>query len=335
MKLGNIKLEGTPLFLAPMEDVSDTAFRLLCKEFGADVLISEFASSDALIRNVKQTQTKLAFSEKERPFGIQLYGNKIDAMCEAARIAEDYSPDFIDINWGCPVKKIAGRGAGSGMLQNIPLLLDITKQIVSAVKTPVTVKTRLGWDENNKPIVQLTEQLQDIGVQAVSIHGRTRSMMYKGDADWTLIGKIKENPRITIPIIGNGDITTAEQALQAKERYNVDGVMIGRGAIGNPWIFAAAKSLLKKNSLPYPTPSLKERLNVCKRHFEMELENKGKRYGIVAMRKHYKNYFRELPNFKETRIKLLTSNSINEIKELFLRIEEEYSSIYTSQNLLK
>lgn len=326
IQIGTIQLADTPLFLAPMENVSDTAFRLICKEFGADVVISEFASSEALIRDVKQTQTKLVFDEKERPFGIQLFGNKADSMCEAARIAEEnYKPDFIDINWGCPVKKIAGKGSGSGMLQNIPLLLDITKQIVHAVKLPVTVKTRLGWDEHNKPIVSLTEQLQDIGVQAISIHGRTRAMMYKGDADWTLIRKIKENPRITIPVIGNGDITTPEKAWQAKQNYHADGIMIGRGAIGNPWIFAAAKSLIN-NALHSPTPSVKERLSVCKRHFDLTIETKGEHYGILAMRKHYKSYFSGLQNFKELRIKLLTSNSLNEIKALFLQIEEEYVS---------
>jgi nifR3 family TIM-barrel protein len=324
IKIGTIQLEETPFFLAPMENVSDTAFRLICKEFGADVVISEFASSEALIRDVKQTQTKLIFDEKERPFGIQLFGNKADSMCEAARITEEqYKPDFIDINWGCPVKKIAGKGSGSGMLQNIPLLLDITKQVVNAVKLPVTVKTRLGWDEKDKPIVSLTEQLQDIGVQMVSIHGRTRSMMYKGEADWTLIGKIKENHRIIIPIIGNGDISTPEKALQAKQNYHVDGIMIGRGVIGNPWIFAATKSLVN-NALHYPTPSLKERLSICKRHFDLTIENKGEHYGILAMRKHYKDYFSGLQNFKEIRIKLLTANYLDEIKELFLQIEKEY-----------
>jgi nifR3 family TIM-barrel protein len=325
IKIGTIQLDGTPFFLAPMENVSDTSFRLICKEFGVDVVVSEFASSEALIRDVKQTQTKLNFDERERPFGIQLFGNKADAMCEAARIAEEhYKPDFIDINWGCPVKKIAGKGAGSGMLQNIPLLLDITKQVVNAVKLPVTVKTRLGWDEKDKPIVSLTEQLQDIGVQLVSVHGRTRSMMYKGEADWTLIGKIKENPRITIPIIGNGDITTPEKALQAKQKYHVDGIMIGRAAIGNPWIFAASKSLID-NAFQYPTPLIKERLSVCKRHFDLTIENKGEHYGILAMRKHYKDYFSGLQNFKEIKIKLLTSYSLNEIKDLFLQIEKEYA----------
>ncbi len=325
IRIGDFQLEGTPLFLAPMEDVTDTSFRLICKEFGADVVISEFASSDALIRDVKQTQLKLRFNEKERPFGIQIFGNNADSMCEAASIVEDYKPDFIDINWGCPVKKVAGKGSGSGMLQNIPLLIDITKRIVNTVKIPVTVKTRLGWDETNKPIVNLTEQLQDIGVQAISIHGRTRSMMYRGEADWMLIGKIKENPRITIPIIGNGDITSSEKALYAKEHYHVDGIMIGRGAIGNPWIFTNSKLLIEKNII-CPPPGIKERLSVCKRHFDLTIENKGEHYGILTMRKHYKNYFRELINFKETRIRLLTSNSLNEIQEIFRYIEEKYTN---------
>ena len=323
IQIGNLQLSGTPLFLAPMEEVTDTSFRLICKELGADVVISEFVASEALIRDVKQTQLKLVFSEKERPFGIQIFGNKADAMCEAARITEDYKPDFIDINWGCPVKKIAGKGSGAGMLQNIPLLVEITKQVVNAVKIPITVKTRLGWDENNKPIVSLTEQLQDVGVKAVSIHGRTRSMMYKGEADWTLIGEIKQNPRITIPIIGNGDINSAEKALSAKQNYHIDGIMIGRGAVGNPWIFSAAKSLLENNTIAQ-MPDLKERLSVCKRHFEMTIENKGEHYGVLNMRKHYKSYFRELPDFKETRMKLLTSNSLDEIRDIFNYIENLY-----------
>jgi nifR3 family TIM-barrel protein len=325
IQIGNLQLQGTPLFLAPMENVTDSAFRLICKEFGADVVISEFASSEALIRDVKQTQEKIKFDDKERPFGIQIFGNQADALCEAARIAEDYKPDFIDINWGCPVKKVAGKGAGSGMLQNIPLLVDITKQVVNAVKIPVTVKTRLGWDETNKPIVHLAEQLQDVGVQAISIHGRTRSMMYKGAADFTLIGKVKENPRITIPVIGNGDIISADNALEVKQRYHVDGMMIGRGAIGNPWIFSASKSLID-NHIIAPPPTLRERLQICKKHFEMSVENKGEHYGILNMRKHYKSYFRELVNFKETRIKLLTSNSSDEIRTIFQQIEEKYTS---------
>jgi nifR3 family TIM-barrel protein len=325
IQIGNLQLNGTPLFLAPMEDVTDSAFRLICKEFGVDVLISEFASSEALIRNVKQTQEKLKFDDKERPFGIQIFGNQVDSMCEAARIAEEYKPDFIDINWGCPVKKVAGKGSGSGMLQNIPLLIHITQQVINTIKTPLTVKTRLGWDETNKLIIDLTEQLQDIGVKAISVHGRTRSMMYKGKADWTLIGKIKENPRITIPIIGNGDITDAHAALYAKEHYHVDGIMIGRAAIGNPWIFTSSKLLLEKNILS-PPPTIRERLAICKRHFELSIENKGDHYGILTMRKHYKSYFKDLIDFKEMRIKLLTSNSLDEIRTIFQQIEEKYTT---------
>jgi nifR3 family TIM-barrel protein len=325
IQIGNLQLNGTPLFLAPMEDVTDSAFRLICKKLGADVVISEFASSEALIRDVKQTQEKLKFDDKERPFGIQIFGNQADSMCEAARIAEKYKPDFIDINWGCPVKKVAGKGSGSGMLQNIPLLIHITRQVVNTTKIPVTVKTRLGWDETNKPIIDLAEQLQDIGVQAISIHGRTRSMMYKGEADWTLIGKIKENPRITIPVIGNGDITHADAALSAKQHYHVDGIMIGRGAIGNPWIFAASKLLLEKNIIS-PPPTIHERLSICKQHFELCIKNKGEHYGILIMRKHYKPYFKDLINFKETRIKLLTSNSLDEIRTIFQDIEKQYAT---------
>ena len=313
----------TPLFLAPMEDVTDSAFRWICKDFGVDVLTSEFASSEALIRDVEPTKCKLNFTEKERPFGIQLFGNKADAMCEAARIAESYQPDFIDINWGCPVKKIAGKGAGSGIFQNIPLMIDITAQVVKTVKTPVTVKTRLGLDEKNKPIVEVAEQLQDVGIQMLTIHGRTKAAMYSGKADWTLIGKVKENPRMTIPIVGNGDITDAEKAVEVRERYGVDGIMIGRGAVGNPWIFPACKAALEKGTIP-PPPSIAERLSVCKRHFQLSLQEKGEHYGIVSLKKHYKSYFKDIENFKEFRIQLLTSNSVSEILEIFSQIEERY-----------
>jgi len=323
LKLGNLNFETTPLFLAPMEDVTDTAFRLICKEFGVDILTSEFASSEALIRDVEQTKCKLNFRPEERPFGIQLFGNKADAMCEAARIAETYQPDFIDINWGCPVKKIAGKGAGSGIFQNIPLMIDITSQVVKAVKTPVTVKTRLGLDEKNKPIVEVAEQLQDVGIQLLTVHGRTKSAMYTGKADWTLIGKIKENPRMKIPIIGNGDITDAQKALEAKNRYHIDGLMIGRCAIGNPWIFHACKSALATGIIP-PPPSLAERLRICKKHFQLALQEKGEHYGVVSLKKHYKSYFKDIENFKELRIKLLTTNSIEEILRIFEQIEERY-----------
>lgn len=323
MKIGNWKLENTPLFLAPMEDVTDASFRLICKQFGADVVVSEFASSDALIRDVEQTQKKLQFDEKERPFGIQIFGNQVNAMREAAIIAELYRPDFIDINWGCPVKKVAGKGAGAGILQNIPLMIEITKEVVKAVEIPVTVKTRLGWDESNKPIVTIAEQLQDVGIQMITVHGRTRSMMYRGEADWTLIGKIKGNPRIKIPVIGNGDITTAQKALEAKQKQHVDGIMIGRGAIGNPWIFSACKTLLNEGK-EINLPSIDERLAVCKQHFEINIAQKGEHYGLLTMRKHYKPYFKDLENFKSIRIKLLTSNSVEEIQELFKVIEQKY-----------
>jgi nifR3 family TIM-barrel protein len=325
MKIGNLQLEGTPLFLAPMEDVTDASFRLICKQFGADIVVSEFASSDALIRDVEQTQKKLRFDEKERPFGMQIFGNQVEAMVEAARIVESYQPDFIDINWGCPVKKVAGKGAGAGILQNIPLMIEITKEVVKAVKIPVTVKTRLGWDESDKPIVSIAEQLQDVGVQMITVHGRTRSMMYRGEADWTLIGKIKENPRMKIPVIGNGDITSAQKALEAKQKYGVDGIMIGRGAIGNPWIFSSCKTLLNEGKEINP-PSIAERLAVCKQHFEMSIALKGEHYGLLTMRKHYKPYFKDLENFKSIRIKLLTSNSVEEVKELFEEIEQKYGN---------
>ena len=323
MKFGNLNFETTPLFLAPMEDVTDSAFRLICKEFGVDVLVSEFASSEALIREIEQTKYKLNFRACERPFGIQLFGNKADAMCEAARIAESYNPDFIDINWGCPVKKIAGKGAGSGIFQNIPLMIDITNQVVKSVKIPVTVKTRLGWDENNKPIIEVAERLQDVGIQLLTIHGRTKNAMYSGKADWTLIGKIKENPRMKIPIVGNGDITDVEKALEAKKRYHIDGIMIGRGAIGNPWIFPACKAALENGTI-LPPPSITERLHICKKHFQLAIQEKGEHYGIVSLKKHYKSYFKDIENFKELRIKLLTSNSMDEILEIFNQIELRY-----------
>ncbi|MCL2131966.1 MAG: tRNA dihydrouridine synthase DusB [Lentimicrobiaceae bacterium] len=323
LKLGNLNFEGTPLFLAPMEDVTDSAFRWICKEFGVDVLTSEFASSEALIRNIEQTKCKLKFTSEERPFGIQLFGNKADAMCEAARLAEQYNPDFIDINWGCPVKKIAGKGAGSGIFQNIPLMIDITQQVVKAVKIPVTVKTRLGWDDNNKPIAETAERLQDVGIQLLTIHGRTKAAMYSGKSDWTLIGKVKENPHMYIPIVGNGDVADAEKAVEVKQRYHVDGIMIGRGAVGNPWIFPACKTALENGIIP-PPPSIAERLRVCRKHLQLALQEKGEHYGMVSLKKHYKSYFKDIENFKELRIKLLTTNSIDEIWTIFNKIEECY-----------
>ncbi len=321
--IGNILLKGVPLLLAPMEEVTDIPFRLLCKENGADVLISEFAASEALIRNVEMTKNKLRFEECERPFGIQIFGNQEESMVEAARIVESYQPDFIDINWGCPVKKVALKGGGAGMLQTPEQLIKITAAIVKAVQLPVTVKTRLGWDEQHKIIETLAEQLQDVGIQALSIHGRTRSQMYKGNADWNLIGKVKQNPKIHIPIFGNGDICTAEQANDAYKQFGVNGIMIGRGAIGNPWIFKQCKSLIIQNNINQHI-STRERLEMCKKHFQLNLHYKDERNAILSMRKHYKNYFKDISNFKEIRIKLLTTNEISTILSLFEEIEQKY-----------
>jgi nifR3 family TIM-barrel protein len=324
MYVDGIRFDKFPFFLAPMEDVTDAPFRRICKEFGADVVFSEFASSDALIRHVQPTFNKLHFDDSQRPFAIQIFGNRKDIMCEAARIAESFHPDFIDINWGCPVKKVAGKCAGSGILQHIPQMIDITQAVVKSVKLPVTVKTRLGYDDRHKPIVELSEKLQDVGIKMLTIHGRTKSQMYKGEADWTLIGKIKENPRIVIPVIGNGDITSAQKAQEYKNRYNVDGIMIGRAAIGNPWIFSECDNLINKN-INLSQPSIAERLSICRRHFQLALEEKGTFYGILNMRKHYKHYFKELSHFKELRIQLLTSDNAEDIEQIFQRIAELYS----------
>lgn len=323
MNVGPIQLPQQPLILAPMEEVTDRAFRQICKQEGADVLFSEFAASDALIREVEMARDKLKFEACERPFGIQLFGNKEEVMVEAARIAESFQPDFIDINWGCPVKKIALKGSGSGMLQYPELLVKITAAVVKAVKLPVTVKTRLGWDEQNKIIVPLAEQLQDVGIAALTIHGRTRAQMYRGMADWTLIGEVKNNARMHIPIIGNGDICSAEQAKKAFDRYGVDGIMIGRAAIGNPWIFSQTRALLNGADQPMP-PTTAQRLEMCRKHLHIALQYKNERYALLEMRKHYKTYFKDLPSFKDIRIKLLTADNLNEIEKLFNLIHYQY-----------
>ncbi|MDY0015702.1 MAG: tRNA dihydrouridine synthase DusB [Bacteroidales bacterium] len=323
LKIGNILFDSTKLFLAPMDDISDFPFRSICKELGTDITISEFVASDALIRNVEKTKRKMLFSEKDRPFGIQIFGNNKENMCNAAKIVETYQPDFIDINWGCPAKKVAGKGSGSGMLQNIPLLIDITKAIVTSVKLPVTVKTRIGYNDENKNIVELSERLQDVGVQAISIHGRTKIQMFKGEADWSLIGKVKANPKIQIPIIGNGDIISAEKALSMKNTYHVDGIMIGRASIGNPWIFKACRKSLD-NQTDYTEPSISERIDTCKKHFLLSIENKGEYIGLIEMRKHYKAYFKEINDFKTFRIKLMSLNNVIEILDLFNEIKIHY-----------
>jgi tRNA-dihydrouridine synthase B len=324
VRIGNIELGDKPLLLAPMEDVTDPSFRFLCKQFGADVMYTEFVSSDGLIRNSTKSMKKLEIFDYERPIGIQIYGHILEAMVESARIAEDAQPDIIDINFGCPVKKIARRGAGSGMMNNVPLMVEITAAVVKAVKLPVTVKTRLGYDDQNKNIVEIAERLQDCGIKALAIHGRTRNQMYKGYADWTLIGEVKSNPRITIPVIGNGDINSSERAKNAFDKYGVDGIMIGRAAVGRPWIFKEIKHYLQTGEL-IPNPVLDDIVIIAKQHFHKSIETKGEKVGVLEMRRHFVHYFKGLPNFKETRIKLLTSMNIQEILMLLDEIKKTYS----------
>ncbi|MBE6195652.1 MAG: tRNA dihydrouridine synthase DusB [Rikenellaceae bacterium] len=312
MKIAEIELGAQPLFLAPMEDVTDPSFRHMCKRFGADVVTTEFISSDGLIRDAWKSRAKLRIDEQERPVGIQIYGHLIEPMVEAARIAEQANPDFIDINFGCPMKKIAGRGAGSGMMRDVPLMVEMTRQIVQAVKKPVTVKTRLGWDEESKNIAEIALRLQDVGIEALTIHGRTRAQMYRGEADWSLIGKIKNDPRIRIPIIGNGDIDSPTKAKEYFNRYGVDGIMIGRATYGRPWIFREIKHYLQTGEL-LPQPSVSERVAIAKEHLQKSLEVKGDRVGILELRRHLTNYFKGLPDFKQTRLKLVTSYDPAEI----------------------
>ncbi len=307
-----------------MEDVTDPSFRFVCKHFGADVVYTEFISSDGLIRDGHKSVEKLRIYDYERPIGIQIYGHLIDAMVESAQIVEQANPDFIDINFGCPVKKIARRGAGSGMLQNIPLLLEMTQAIVKAVKKPVTVKTRLGWDDDSKIIVPLAEQLQDTGIQALTIHGRTRAQMYKGEADWTLIGEVKNNPRMKIPIIGNGDIVSPEGAKKAFDTYGVDGIMIGRAAVGQPWIFRDVKHYLQTGEYAAPL-TLSEKVDLAKLHFEKSIEFKGEVVGIYEMRRHFSNYFKGLPHFKDMRLKLVTEKNPKLIPHLLDEIKEKWN----------
>lgn len=303
-----------PIFLAPMEEVSDASFRRLCKEFGADVLISEFVSSEALIRDVEKSQKKMAFSEVERPFGIQIFGHDIDSLSRAAEIAAAQKPDFVDINWGCPVKKVVVKGAGSAILKDIPKMVRLTAAVVKSVPVPVTVKTRLGWEESDKPIVQVAEMLQDVGVQMLSIHGRTRSQMYSGNADWTLIGEIKNNPRITIPIVGNGDIDSGEKAMEYRNKYGVDGIMVGRAAIGNPFIFKEIKDYFAGNSKP--EFSYEERVKTCLRHLRSAVEVKGERTAVLEMRRHYAGYFKGIPNFKPKKMQLMLALTVAECEDI-------------------
>lgn len=325
MKISNIDFSDQPVFLAPMEDVTDMDFRLLCKQFGADMVYTEFVSSDALIRHVNKTKQKLTICDAERPVAIQIYGREVDAMVEAARICEEAQPDIIDINFGCPVKKVAGKGAGSGMMKTPDLMVEITREVVKAVKLPVTLKTRLGWDHDSKIIVELAEELQDVGIQALTIHGRTRSQMYRDNADWSLIADVKNNQRMHIPIIGNGDVTTPDECKLRFDQTGVDAVMIGRGAIGNPWIFKEVKHFLKTGEY-LPRESFVWYLNILKEYIQKNIDHSGERGGIIHSRRHLasSDLFKGIPDFKKTRIAMLRAATVEELFAVLDSISEEF-----------
>ncbi|OYW19602.1 MAG: tRNA dihydrouridine synthase DusB [Sphingobacteriales bacterium 12-47-4] len=321
--IGNIALPEFPLLLAPMEDVSDPPFRAVCKDNGADLMYTEFISSEGLIRDAIKSRKKLDIFDYERPIGIQIFGGDEESLALAARIVDVTQPDLLDINFGCPVKKVALKGAGAGVLRDIDLMVRLTEAVVRSTSLPVTVKTRLGWDDKTQNIEEVAERLQDVGISALSIHGRTRTQMYKGEADWTLIGKVKNNPRIKIPIFGNGDIDSPEKALEYKNRYGVDGIMIGRAAIGYPWIFNEIKHYVKTGEHLDP-PSIKDRVTVCRKHLHKSVEWKGPIVGINEMRRHYANYLKGLPNIKEYRGKLVTLKEVEAIDEVLNEIEKNY-----------
>lgn len=327
VKIGNVEIGEFPLLLAPMEDVSDPPFRAVCKENGADLMFTEFISSEGLIRSAEKSVQKLDIYDYERPIGIQIFGDKIESMREAAAIAEEAQPEMVDINYGCPVKKVACKGAGAGILLDIPKMQKMTGEIVKQVSLPVTVKTRLGWDESTIKIVEVAKRLQDVGIQALTIHGRTRQQMYKGVADWTKIAEVKNHPDIHIPIFGNGDIDSPEKALEYKNKYGVDGIMIGRAAIGYPWIFNEIKHYLKTGTKLQP-PMLTDRVAVAKKHLDFSVKWKGELTGIFEMRRHYTNYFRGIPNFKPFRTKLVTSESQAEIMDILDEISENFAEVY-------
>jgi tRNA-dihydrouridine synthase B len=320
IKIGDIELGDFPLLLAPMEDVSDPPFRMVCKQYGADLMYTEFISSEGLIRDAVKSTKKLDIFEYERPIGIQLFGSDIQSMREAAEITAQARPDLIDINYGCPVKNVACKGAGAALLQDIPKMVAMTKEIVDCTDLPVTVKTRLGWDDTTKNIEEVAERLQDIGIKALSIHGRTRAQLYKGPADWTLIGKVKNNPRIQIPIFGNGDVDSPETAIEMRNRYGVDGVMIGRASIGYPWIFNEIKHFMR-TGLHLEGPTIADRVSVCRKHLDASIEWKGPVLGIIEMRRHYTNYFKGIPHFKEYRMQLVTLNAYVDVLAVLDEIE--------------
>lgn len=323
MKIGNLDLGKQPVLLAPMEDVTNPPFRLLCKQYGADLMYTEFVSSDALIRSVNRTMKKLTILEDERPVAIQIYGKEVEAMVEAAKIVEQANPEFIDINFGCPVRKVATKGAGAGMLQNIPLMLKITEEVAKAVNIPVTVKTRLGWDDDSKIIVDLAEQLQDTGIQALTVHGRTRAQMYTGQADWDLIGKVKNNPRMRIPIIGNGDITNPIVAKEAFDKYGVDAIMIGRAAVGKPWIFRDVKHYLETGEI-LPPATVAQQVEMLKQQIDAAIDWIDEKRGILHMRRHMAGMFKGLYNFKHTRVEMLRSGNYDELMLILDRISNEW-----------
>ncbi|HMR47298.1 MAG TPA: tRNA dihydrouridine synthase DusB [Bacteroidia bacterium] len=323
VNIGSVQLGEFPLLLAPMEDVSDPPFRFVCKQHGADLMYTEFISSEGLIRHAAKSTHKLDIFEYERPIGIQIFGSDVESMKQAAIIAEQAHPDLIDINYGCPVKQVACKGAGAALLQDIPKMVSMTKAIVDAVKLPVTVKTRLGWDDKTKNILEVAERLQDIGIKALTVHARTRSQMYKGSADWSLIGELKNNPRLTIPVFGNGDVDSPQKALDMKNRYGVDGIMIGRASIGYPWIFNQIKDYLAGNCA-IAVPGISERVEVCRTHLIKSVEWKGPIVGILEMRRHYTNYFKGMDHFRDFRVKLVTSNSLDELLDLLEQIKIKY-----------
>jgi tRNA-dihydrouridine synthase B len=326
VKIDNIALGDFPILLAPMEDVSDPPFRAVCKDGGADLMYTEFISSEGLIRDAAKSKQKLDIFEYERPIGIQLFGGDIGNMVESARIATAAKPDLIDINYGCPVKAVACKGAGAALLQDIPKMVRMTEEIVKCTHLPVTVKTRLGWDENSKNIVEVAERLQDIGIKALTVHGRTRVQMYKGAADWTLIGRIKENPRMFIPVFGNGDIDSGEKALEYKNRFGVDGIMVGRASIGYPWIFSEIKHYLKHQELLAP-PTVEERVRVTRKHLDFSIQWKGPKLGIFEMRRHYASYFKGLPDFKHFRTRLVEAGSHLEVISILDEVNTTYSGV--------
>ena len=325
VKISNIELGEFPLLLAPMEDVSDPPFRYVCKQHGADLMYTEFISSEGLIRDAIKSKKKLDIFDYEKPIGIQIFGGDEEAMALSAKIVDACQPDLLDINFGCPVKKVVCKGAGAGVLKDIPLMVRLTKAVVKSTSLPVTVKTRLGWDENSINILEVAERLQDVGIQALTIHGRTRAQMYKGSADWKYIAEVKNNPRMHIPIFGNGDITSPQKALAFKNTYGLDGMMIGRASIGYPWIFNEIKHFLR-TGLQLEKPTLKKRVEVCLSHFNKSIDWKGPKLGVLEMRPHYTNYFKGIEHFKDTRMKLVTSENIEEIKQILTEIPEKFSN---------